>query len=274
MTNPTSYLQDFLNGINGAVGANLKALPMAIVIAIIFYIIYKIINKIFRKYSEKLPIEKHALIIINNIINILLIFFAVMMAASALGINTSSLIAAFSILGLAISLSVQNVMSNVANAITIYASHPFKVEDYVSIDNIEGTVVEINFMFTKIKTYKNEMIYLPNSKVGASIIKNYSTEQYRRIEYTIGVSYNNNIEDVKKALLELLHEEPLVVQTEDIIIFVNDYADSAINFTLRAYTENANYFNCLWDIKSHIKPKFDKYGISIPYPQLDVLIKK
>ena len=274
MTNPTSYLEDFLNGINGAMGANLKALPMAIFIVIIFYIIYKIINKVFKKYSQKLPLEKHILIIINNVINVLLIFFAVMMVASALGINTSSLIAAFSILGLAISLSVQNVMSNVANAINIYASHPFKVEDYVSIDNIEGTVVEINFMFTKIKTYKNEMIYLPNSKVGASIIKNYSTEKYRRIEYTIGVSYDNDIEKVKKALLELLNEEPLVVQTEDIIIFVNDYADSSINFTFRAYTENANYFDCLWSIKSHIKPKFDKYGISIPSPQLDVMIKK
>ena len=274
MPNTTSYFQDFANGIHSAVGANLKALPLAIAIIFIFYLIYKIVNKIFKKYSKNLPLEKHILIIINNVINVLLIFFAVMMAASALGINTSSLIAAFSILGLAVSLSVQNIMSNVANAINIYASHPFKVEDYVSIDNIEGTVVEINFMFTKIKTYKNEMIYLPNSKVGASVIKNYSTEKYRRVEYTIGISYDNNIEEVKKALLELLNEEPLVVKTEDIIVFVNDYADSSINFTLRAYTENANYFNCLWSIKSHIKPTFDKYGIQIPYPQLDVSIKK
>lgn len=274
MSNTVNYLQEFLNGINNAIGANLKALPAAIVICIVFYFIYKIINKILRIHSSKLPLDKNAILIINNIINILLIFFAIMIAASALGINTSSLIAAFSIFGLAVSLSVQNIMSNAANAINIYANHPFKVDDYVDIDGIEGYVMEIGFMFTKLRTYKNEVIYMPNSKVGSAIIKNYSYETFRRIEYTIGVSYNNNIEEVKKALLELLHEEPLVIQTEDIVVFVNDYAASSINITFRVYTKNADYFNCLWNVKEHIKPKFDKYNISIPYPQLDVMIKK
>ena len=193
-----------------------------------------------------------------------------MIIASALGINTSSLIAAFSIFGLAISLSVQNLMSNVANGINIFANHPFKVGDYVSIDGVEGTVVVISFMFTKMRTYKNEMVYIPNNKVGTATIINYSYEKYRRVEYTIGVSYDNNIEDVKKALLEVLNEEPLVVKTEDIVVFVKDYASSSIDFTIRAYTENANYLNCLWSIKERIKPKFDKYNISIPYPQLDL----
>ena len=74
--------------------------------------------------------------------------------------------------------------------------------------------------------------------------------------------------------MELLNEEELVIKTEDIVVFVNDYAASSINITIRAYTKNADYFNCLWSVKEHIKPKFDKYGISIPYPQLDVMIKK
>ena len=274
MSTTTTYLQNFINSINSAVDANLKALPTAIIICIVFYLIHKIIDHIFKKHSSKLPLEKHIIVIINNIINILLTFFAIMIVASALGINTSSLIAAFSIFGLAISLSVQNIMANVANAINIYANHPFKVEDLVDIGGIEGYVIDIGFMFTKLRTYKNEVVYIPNSTVGSAIIKNYSYETFRRIEYTIGVSYNNNIEEVKKALLELLHEEPLVAQTEDIVVFVNDYAASSINVTLRVYTKNANYFKCLWSIKEHIKPKFDKYNISIPYPQLDVSIKK
>ena len=273
MAKTTSYIQDFMDGINDALGANIKALPIALLLAIICYIIYKIVNKIFKKYSKKLPLEKNITKVIIKIVDVLIIFFAIMMIASALGINTSSLIAAFSIFGLAISLSVQNIMSNVANAINIYANHPFKIDDFVNIDGIEGTIVEIGFMFTKIKTYKNEMIYMPNSKVGSATIKNYSYEKYRRIEYTIGISYDNNIEDVKKALIELLNEEPLIVKTEDIIVFVNDYASSSINITLRAYTNNADYYKCLWSVKEHIKPKFDKYGISIPYSQLDVLIK-
>jgi small conductance mechanosensitive channel len=270
MTNPTSYFQDFMNTINEAYGANIKAVPFAILLAVVFYIVYKIVNRIFKSHISKLPIDNNITKVINKIIDILIIFFAIMIIASALGINTSSLIAAFSIFGLAISLSVQNLMSNVANGINIFANHPFKVGDYVSIDGVEGTVVVISFMFTKMRTYKNEMVYIPNNKVGTATIINYSYEKYRRVEYTIGVSYDNNIEDVKKALLEVLNEEPLVVKTEDIVVFVKDYASSSIDFTIRAYTENANYLNCLWSIKERIKPKFDKYNISIPYPQLDL----
>ena len=270
MVNPTSYFQDFINTINETYGANIKALPFALLLALIFYIIYKIINKLFKRHIAKLPIGSNITKAVNAVVDILIIFFAIMIIASALGIDTSSLIAAFSIFGLAISLSVQNLMSNVANGINIFANQPFRVGDYISIDGTEGTVVVISFMFTKMRTYKNEMVYIPNNKVGTATIINYSYEKYRRVEYTIGVSYDNNIEDVKKALLEVLNEEPLVVKTEDIVVFVKDYASSSIDFTIRAYTENANYLNCLWSIKEHIKPKFDKYNISIPYPQLDL----
>lgn len=273
MNNPTNYLEDFVNAVNNTFGANVRAIPIALLLAVVFYIVYKVINRIFHKFSQKLPFEKHIVIIINNIMNVLIVFFAMMIIASALGINTSSLIAAFSIFGLAISLSVQNIMSNVANAINLYANHPFKVEDYVDIGGIEGTVVEIGFMFTKIRTYKNEMIYIPNSTVGSAIIKNYSYEKYRRIEYTMGVSYDNDIELVKKALIELLDEEPLVVDTEEKLVFVNNYSASSIDYTIRAYTENENYLKCLFNVRDHIKAKFDKYKITIPYQQVDVMIK-
>lgn len=273
MNNPTNYLEDFVNAVNNTFGANVRAIPIALLLAVVFYIVYKVINRIFHKFSQKLPFEKHIVIIINNIMNVLIVFFAMMIIASALGINTSSLIAAFSIFGLAISLSVQNIMSNVANAINLYANHPFKVEDYVDIGGIEGTVVEIGFMFTKIRTYKNEMIYIPNSTVGSAIIKNYSYEKYRRIEYTVGVSYDNDIELVKKALFELLDEEPLVVDSEEKLVFVNNYSASSIDYTIRAYTENENYLKCLFNVRDHIKAKFDKYKITIPYQQVDVMIK-
>lgn len=273
MTNPTTYFKDFMESLNGVINFNIKTLPIALLLIIIFYVIYKIVNKIFKKYSKNLPVDKTVSKAVNKIVDVLIIFFAIMIIASALGINTSSLIAAFSIFGLAISLSVQNLMSNVANAINIHAIQPFKIDDYVDIEGIEGTIVEIGFMFTKIRTYKNEMIYMPNSKVGSATIKNYSYEKYRRIEYTIGISYDNNIADAKKALLELLNEEPLIIKSEEIVVFVNDYAASSINITLRAYTENKDYLNCFWSIKEHIKPKFDKYGINIPYAQLDVALK-
>ena len=174
MLNAKNYFKDLLGDLNKAINFDVKSIPVAIVLAIAFYIIYKVVNKAFKRYSKKLPVEKTVSKAVNKIIDVLLIFFAIMIIASALGINTSSLLAAFSIFGLAISLSVQNLMSNVANAINIHANQPFKIDDYVDIDGVEGTIVETGFMFTKIKTYKNEMVYMPNSKVGSATIKNYS----------------------------------------------------------------------------------------------------
>ena len=273
MADTQSYFHNFMVNLEDSLGANIKAIPKAVILSIIFYTVYKIVNSIFKKYSKKLPLEKDIISIIIGIIDVLIIFFSIMIVASTLGINTSSLIAAFSILGLAVSLSVQNLMSNVANAINIYINRPFKVDDYVDINSIEGNIVQIGLMFTSIRTYKHEMIYIPNSVVGSAIITNYSFEEYRRIEYTIGVSYDNDISTVKKALIEVLNEEPLIEKTKEYTIFVNDYAASSINITLRAYTKNADYLNCLNSVKERIKPKFDKYSINIPYPQLDVFLK-
>ena len=274
MTNTTSYIQNFMNNLSSSLGANFKAIPIAIVLTIILYTIYKIINSLFKRHCHKLPLEKNVASVIIGIVDILIIFFSIMIIASTLGINTSSLIAAFSIFGLAVSLSVQNLMSNAANAINIYINHPFKIDDLVNINGIEGTVIKIGLMFTSIRTYKNEMIFMPNSTIGSATITNYSFETFRRIEYTIGVSYDNDVKTVKDAIMELLVEEPLIEKTKDILIFVADYASSSINYTFRAYTKNADYYNCLYSVKERIKPKFDKYGISIPYPQLDVYMKK
>ena len=273
MEKTTSYFENFVHSLGFDMVGIARALPSVIVAIVVLYVIYKLLNKAFKKYSSKLPIEDNALVIIHNIINIIITFVGIMVIAGSLGINTTSLVAAFSIFGLAVSLSLQNIMANAANAINLYANHPFKIGDYVDVGGIEGTVVDITFMFTQIRTYKNELIYIPNSTVGSAIIKNFSAEKYRRVEYKIGASYDNKVEDVKNALFELLREEELVVQTEDIVVFVQDYGPSSIDYTLRAYTKNENYQACMWSIKSHIKEKFDQKGISIPYPQLDVALK-
>ena len=143
----------------------------------------------------------------------------------------------------------------------------------IDVNGVEGTVVKISLMFTKLRTYKNEMIFIPNSVVGSSTIKNYTHEEFRRVEYTIGVSYDNDVEKVKTALTELLNEEPLVTKSEDIVVFVSDYAASSINFTFRAYTKCNDYLKCLFNLKDRLKAKLDQHNINIPYPQLDVYLK-
>ena len=267
------YFNSVVDGVAKDYGANLSNLPIALILGIVCYFASKFLLKIFSRINEKAHIDINLYKLFEKIISVMLFFISVMIVAGTLGINTTSLIAAFSVVGLAISLSVQNLISNVANAINIYVIKPFKLGDYVLIDGVEGNVEEIGFMFTKVKTYKNEIVYMPNSTVGNSIITNYSADPYRRIEFTVGASYENKIEDVKNALIEAINEEPLVIKSEPILVFISDYASSSINYTLRVYTENKNFLNCKTSLIERIKPAFDRNNISIPYNQLDVFVK-
>ena len=273
MNNVNEYLNDLVNSINQGLGANLSNIPVALVLAIICYFIYKIINKIFSRYSDKLPLDKKVINTINAVIDSLVIFFAIMIIASALGINTSSLIAAFSIFGLAISLAVQNLMSNLANAISIYINKPFKIGDYVSINGIEGTVLDITFMMTKLSSFKNEIIYISNSAVGSATIINYSEHKYRRVEHFIDASYDDDIDKVKYSLRNAVMEEPKVVKTEPVVIYVKDYGSSGITYGIRAYCENKDYLDCSFSLIERYKKNFDKDNITIPYSTINIINK-
>ena len=274
MGNVNNYTKSFLDGLSSTFGANLNNIPSALLLAIICYGVYKIIFKIFEEFSKRVKIDQNILKVVASILKFLIIFFSIMMIASSLGINTSSLIAAFSIFGIAISLSVQNLMSNIANAISIYANKPFKVGDYVKIGDVEGTVAEIGFMLTKIRTYKNEIIYIPNTSVGSSIIINYSESPIRRIEQIIDASYNDPIDKVKSAIMEAINNEPLVLKNEEIYIAVVEYSTSSIQYDVRVYCETANFLKCKNSLFERYKTSFDKNGITIPFKTLNVNITK
>ena len=270
MGNVNNYTKSFLDGLSSSFGANLNNIPAALLLAIICYGVYRIIFKIFEEFSKRVKIDQNILKVISSILKFLIIFFSIMMIASSLGINTSSLIAAFSIFGIAISLSVQNLMSNIANAISIYANKPFKVGDYVKIGDVEGTIIEIAFMLTKIKTYKNEIIYIPNTTVGSSIIINYNESPIRRIEQIVDASYDDSIDKVKNALLEAINEEPLVLKNEEIYIAVMAYSTSSIQYDVRVYCNTADFLKCKNSLFERYKKAFDKNGVTIPFTTMNV----
>lgn len=258
-----SYINKFIESISTSIGANLNAIPMAIALTILFYFLYKAINKGFTKYSDKLPIEKNIVKFVNTAMNILIIFFSIMIIASALGINTSSLIAAFSIFGLAVSLAVQSIMSNLANALSIYLSKPFKVGDYISVSGIEGTVLDVTFMLTKINTYKNETIFIPNNLVGAAIITNFSSQPKRRIDHSIIVSIDEEIDKVKYSLNNAVVSVPLVLKDEPINIFINSYEPLGVKYSIRCYCNNEDFIECSNSLMENYKINLDKDNIKI-----------
>ena len=272
MEGSITYVTNFWNSLGASLGADLSRFPAAIIIGVICYLLYKSVLKIIDTFLNRTHLEKNIIKIITMMVKILILFIAIMMVASALGINTSSLVAAFSIFGLAISLAVQNLMSNLANAISIYVNRPFVIDDYVSINGIEGTVLDISFMLTKLRTVKNEIIYITNSTVGQSVIINYTQTHYRRVEHIIDASYDAKIDDVKYAIKEAVMSEPLVDKNQEIYIAVSKYSTSSIQYTVRVYCENKDYIKCRDSLMEKYKQYLDSHKITIPYTTLSVNI--
>lgn len=252
------------------VDADLTQLPKALITILIFLIIYQIVTKILSKLLTTTKVQANIQKLILRVVKILMLFIIFMVVASELGINTSSILAIFSLLGLAISLSVQNLISNIANAMSILTNKPFAVGDYIAVAGVEGTVADISFMYTKLITVNEEYIYLTNSTVGTSTIINYTNHPIRRITQVLDLSYDNDPEKVKKVIREIIDKEPLVLKDKDIYISVSEYAESSIRYTIRVYCESKDFITCRDSLLEKYKITFDQYDLSIPYKTISI----
>lgn len=259
-----------MNNMNNIVGIDISRIPTAIITIILFYIIYRILFDLLNKVLSKTKLDKHLGYIINTVIKIIVFFIFIVIISSELGIDTTSIIAVFSLFGLAISLSIQNLMSNVAHAISILINKPYKNGDYIKINDYEGNVEEITFFNTKILTINNEMIYIPNTIMGSNTIINYTQMPNRRIELFIDASYDDDIDKVKKLLKDVIYENQLTNKDKDIFIEVYEYAQSSIRYIIRVYCNTKDYVKCKFSIISNIKKKFDENSITIPFQTINI----
>ncbi len=250
-----------------------KFLPL-ILLVIVAYFLIKFIMKFVTKFihKSKLPKNVHAFAI--STIKVLLYFIVVMIVCSQLGIDVTSIVAAFSIVGVAFSLSLQSSLSNVMSGITLLFTKQFNVDDYIEAGGISGTVMAIGISHCRLKTPDNKEIYVPNSSIISEKIINYSTEPNRRVDVTIGVSYNENIDKVKEALKVVVDQTPEILRDQEIFIGITAYQASCIDYTIRAWVLNKDYWNAYLPMLERIKREFDKQQIEIPFNQLDVHVAK
>ena len=199
----------------------------------------------------------------------LLYTILVLVAASSLGVDVTSLVAILSVVSLAISLAVQNALSNVVGSVTLLTTHPFHVGDFVEIGSDSGTVEEISVSYTKLATVDGKRIYIPNSDAASARICNYSVEGRRRVDLYIGVSYDAPAEKVREALLAAA-QHPKALQDPAPLVVLNNYQDSSIQYLLMLWTASGDYLDVRFAVNEAVKRELDARGIAIPYPQLDV----
>ena len=262
-----SALQKFLDSISLA-----KILTAVALLAVCL-----LVTKLFLKGQDKLlaksKIDRSLHGITRSFTKILLLFITVMVVAGSLGVDVSSLLAVLGVAGLAVSLALQDSLSNLASGINILLTKPFVVGDYVTAGSYSGTVQEIRIGYTKLVTPENQVIMIPNRTVTASVITNYSTEEKRRLDLTVTASYDAPTELVLEALREAA-AVPQVLSGEPVFARLSNYGDSAISYTLRVWTSTADYWDAYFDILERVRAAFDRRGIEMTYPHLNVHMRE
>lgn len=248
----------------------LNKLLSALLVLVICLVVVKILMTIVTRLLEKSKLERSLHTFLRTTIKAVLLFLTVVIVATALGINVTSLIALLSVFGLAVSLAVQNSMSNVAGGIQVLGSKPFVVGDFVEAGGVSGTVADVGIFYTKIRTGDNKMIQVPNSQIANEQIINYTAEKERRVDLKFTASYDAPVEAVKKAIEEVVASHPMVQVTPEPFVRVSNYGDSAIEYTVRAWCATDDYWTVYFDLMEQVKTAFDQNNIEMTYPHLNV----
>jgi small conductance mechanosensitive channel len=234
--------------------------------------IIKIINGFIRRFFDKKEYDPTLENFIASLINWGLKIVLFVLVVTQLGVESASLVAIIGAAGLAIGLALQGSLANFAGGVLILLIKPFRVGDFISAQGVDGTVKEISIFNTKLTTFGNQLAILPNGKLSNENIINYTVEGIRRENLTFGISYDDDIKLAKEILLNLVMEQEAVLKMEDKMpmVAVAELADSSVNFTVRYWTKNEDFFNVRWQILEEGKERLEAAGITIPYPQSDV----
>ena len=263
-------LRDWLTSLGNF---TLDRVAPALVLLIVGIIAIRIITYIVKKALERSAMEKIAHTLIKSAVRIVLYLLLGLIVASALGIDVTGVVALASVLTLAISLALQNVLGNIFGGFTLLYTHPFSSGDYVEIAGQSGTVQEIGLTYTKLVTADQKLVSIPNSSVTAAEIVNYSGTGKRRVTVRVSASYDSPVDTVLEALQEAANV-PTAFFDPAPMAALESYGESAINYILNIYCDAADSYATLFEVNKNIKTIFEQNGISMTYPHLNVHIDK
>lgn len=260
--------------VSDALGFSIGALSLgnllsAVITLVVCVLAIRLVMRVVRPLILRSRLSESLSNFFLKALKIVLEFIAVLIVAESLGIDVTALLAVFSLLGLALSLSVQNCLSNLMSGIVILLTKPFEDGDFIEA-GVSGTVKDIGLIYTQIQMPDNKLIYVPNSDLSASKVVNYSKEPQRRVDLTFGADYSCPIEDVKAALHTAVSRVDGVLAEPEPFIRVSEYAASNINYIVRVWCRNADYWNVYYDLLEAVAKAFDEAGVSMSYEHVNV----
>lgn len=256
--------------------ANIFPFLTNVIFAIVIFVVGKWLAKkivaIVEKILQKSKVDHTLVSFLGNVLYGLLLALVILTALSKLGVNTTSAVAILGGAALAVGMALQGQLASFAAGVMIILFRPFKVGDYVEVNGTEGTVKEIHIISTRLLTLDNNSIIIPNNNITTNSIINYTDEALRRVNLTIGISYNANIQQSRDVMLGVVHAHPNVLKDPAAAIKVVNLGDSSVDLAVLAWVHSPQWLDTKLDLTEQIKVALDNAGIEIPFPQRSVHI--
>ena len=238
---------------------------------------WKVINKTLkriRRILESKNADPTITRFLDNVMNVTLKTVLIIIILQYIGVNLTGLTTIVASAGVALSLALKGSLANLAGGVIILVARPFNVGDFIETTEHSGVVEKISIFYTYLVTFDNKQILIPNGILTDSSIVNYSSKEIRRVDLTFSVSYEEDVIRVKNVLINILKNNELVLEEPEFFVGISMHGDSAINFIDKAWCKTEDYWTVYYDLLETVKIKFDEEGISIPYPQMDLHVKK
>jgi small conductance mechanosensitive channel len=251
---------------------------LKVLLAVVIYVIGKQIIKWVVRLMDK-AFERHAVeaslrSFLRSVVKVLLLIVLILAVVQTLGVNTSSFLAIFASAGLAIGMALSGTLQNFAGGVILLLLRPYKVGDYIEAQGQSGTVASIGLFSTCLKTPDNQTIYVPNNSIATSIIDNYSQSETRRVDWTVTISYGDDVDVARREILAMLAADERVLHDTEPVVYVKNLGESSVDLSVRAWVANANYWGLFFDMNEKMYKELPSKGIHFPFPQLDVHVTK
>ncbi|MEN0613776.1 small-conductance mechanosensitive channel MscS [Klebsiella indica] len=246
----------------------------AIAIIIVGLIVARIVSNTLNRLMQARHIDATVADFLSALARYAVIAFTLIAALGRVGVQTASVIAVLGAAGLAVGLALQGSLANLAAGVLLVVFRPFRAGEYVDLGGTAGTVLNVQIFSTTLRAADGKIVIVPNKKVIDGNITNFSREPVRRNEFIIGVGYDSDTDLVKKLLTDIITSDERILKDREMTVRLHELGASSVNYVVRVWSKSSDLQSVYWDILERIKRDFDANGISFPYPQMDVNVKK
>ncbi|MBF1376085.1 MAG: mechanosensitive ion channel [Porphyromonas sp.] len=261
-----SMLEEWLNaGIN---------FGLRVILVLVLFWLGKVVitrlKKIFNGILCRRNIEGVAVSLLDSVFTAILYIALFLFLAGVLGVKSVSFAAVLASMGLAVGMALSGQLQNLAGGVIIIVTKPFKLGDFISSQGTDGTVKAVRLFHTEVLTPDNKVVFIPNSTLSSSLVTNFSHEELRRVEWTIGIEYDEDYQRVRQVILALLQQDQRILTTPEPVIVLHKLNDSSVDILVRAWVASGDLWPVFWDFNERVYADFNAKGIGFPFPQLTV----